>query len=209
MIIQLSGRPLIITSGLVERSTTPLPTQMTFQPTQPDQQNFINHLVSSLFFVHSNQLVKENKQPVKSALKQRPTLQKSSNSAFTQLRQAERESEDFSPSPKPQYEIEMDSSTERVELGDFNSPGPSEGGTSVDSGFGKAAAKPTSQKSHQDDLAVAKAAREAKIAQNMAKFETMLLKSTSDLPNNQNDKEIGPLTSGPLLSSLSQLRLNA
>ena len=103
----------------------------------------------------------------------------------------------------------MDSSTERVELGDFNSPGPSEGGTSVDSGFGKAAAKPTSQKSHQDDLAVAKAAREAKIAQNMAKFETMLLRSTSDLPNNQNDKEIGPLTSGPLLSSLSQLRLNA
>lgn len=185
-------------SGLVERSTTPLPTQMSFQPTQPDQQNFINHL--------------ENKQPVKSALKQRPTLQKSSNSAFTQLRQneSERESEDFSPLPKPQYEIEMDSSTERVELGDFNSPGPSEGGTSVDSGFGKAA-KPTSQKSHQHDLAVAKAAREAKIAQNMAKFETMLLRSTNDRQNEQNnhtDKETG-LTSGPLLSSLSQLRLNA
>ena len=34
-------------SGLVERSTTPLPTQMNFQPA-PDQQNFINHLVSQV-----------------------------------------------------------------------------------------------------------------------------------------------------------------
>jgi len=177
-------------SGLVERSTTPLPTQMNFQPA-PDQQNFINHL--------------ENKQPVKSALKNRPTLQKSSNSAFTQLRNESEleESEDYgnSPSPKPQYR-ELLNTTERVELEDFNSPGPSEGGTSVDSGFGKAKTPPS-----KDDIAAQKA-REAKIAQNMAKFETMLRSTGQQQQSNHTDKEVG-LTSGPLLSSLSQLRLNA
>merc|ERR1719410_1882836 len=177
-------------SGLVERSTTPLPPQMGFQPTQ-EQTNFINHL--------------ENKQPVKSALK-RPALQKSTNSAFTQLNRAEvagtSESEGYgnSPSPKPQKEWNVDDySSSSQPPTDFNSPGPSEGGTSVDSGFGK----PTSVVKPKVDEIAQQKAREAKIAQNMAKFET-LLRSTNQPTTANPESSTQALSSGPLLSSLSQ-----
>ena len=177
---------------------------MGFQPTQ-EQTNFINHLVSQ---VQTRRLLnvchKENKQPVKSALK-RPALQKSTNSAFTQLRaEAEVESEGYgnSPSPKPQKEWNVDDySGGSQPPTDFNSPGPSEGGTSVDSGFGKPTTKPKI-----DEISQQKA-REAKIAQNMAKFET-LLRSTNHQAS-ASPESTTALTSGPLLSSLSQLRLNA
>ena len=194
----------------MERSTTPLPPQMGFQPTQ-EQTNFINHLVSQvqIFLVLLNVCHKENKQPVKSALK-RPALQKSTNSAFTQLNRAEgvtSESEGYgnSPSPKPQKEWNVDDySSSSQPPTDFNSPGPSEGGTSVDSGFGK----PTSVVKPKVDEIAQQKAREAKIAQNMAKFET-LLRSTNQPTTANPESSTQALSSGPLLSSLSQLRLNA
>ena len=147
---------------------------------------------------------KENKQPVKSALKRPPgALQKSTNSAFTQLRaevsspQSESEGYGNSPSPKPQKEWNVDHySAGSQPPTDFNSPGPSE--NSVDSGFGKPTKKP-------DDEITQQKAREQKIAQNMAKFET-LLRSTNQTTA---PEPTLALSSGPLLSSLSQLRLNA
>lgn len=134
-------------SGLVERSTTPLPQSMnnSYQQGTFEQQTgpFINHLKPKL-----------NQKP---SLKSRP-VKKSSNSAFTQLRNekltspngmthttsGEESSEGYcgdtpSPNPRPNddsWNIENGSLIDR-DATNFNSPGPSEGGTSVDSGFVK------------------------------------------------------------------------
>ena len=139
----------LIDSGLVERSTTPLPQEINQNVNRINnyekKQNFINHLNNN------------RQKPPKSALK-RPNLQKSQNSAFTQLRNGNsgggtgedssspESSEGYggdTPSPKPnQSWNHLDHHNER-DISDFNSPGPSEGGASVDSGFVKAKLQPS------------------------------------------------------------------
>jgi len=199
-------------SGLVERSTTPLPQELNKNMNRInnyEKQNFINHLNNN------------RQKPPKSALK-RPNLQKSQNSAFTQLRNggtgdagedssSPESSEGYggdTPSPKPTWNI---TDHNERDISDFNSPGPSEGGTSVDSGFVKAKLQPTllkQTKTNEQEMAERR-------ARNLAKFETLIRnghqsfsKDGNDVSQGQTEQQQTKSSSNTLLSSLSQLRLN-
>lgn len=194
-------------SGLVERSTTPLPQTVnnSFQQGTFDQQNgpFINHL---------------NKNTTQTQAVSSGPVKKSSNSAFTQLRtenvspgmSGEESSEGYcgdTPSPNPRQDgwtIETGSLIDR-EATNFNSPGPSEGGTSVDSGFGKSKSPNPPQNKQLSEKE-----KQIRQAKNLAKFESLIRSGHNTHNTKHAPTEVGAILeqqTNTLLSSLNQLKL--